>query len=219
MPKNFNKYIVDFHQYWFQFSDQLELSFQKSEKIYQILLTAYTEPQRHYHTVQHIVECIALFQQVKSDIRKPELVEMAIWFHDVIYDPRAKNNEFKSAEMMKDVCFGIFDLNEIETIYEWILATQKHEATHDNDLCYLLDIDLSILSASKNRFLEYEIQIRNEYAFVEHKMYKQKRVEVLQYFYMMDSIYKTSFFREMSEVKAKDNLIKYIHNETLKKAK
>ena len=66
------------------------------------LEAAYSEPHRHYHDRRHIQQCLALLDEV------PELMESerrvltwAIWWHDAIYDPRASDNEARSAELAK----------------------------------------------------------------------------------------------------------------------
>lgn len=47
------------------------------------LHTRYSEPQRHYHTLEHISHML--------DALKPraahKTIKLAIWFHDCVYDP------------------------------------------------------------------------------------------------------------------------------------
>ena len=62
------------------------------------LTARYAEPHRHYHTAQHINECLAHFDRARSLCEHAPEVELALWFHDAIYEPRAKDNEKKSAD-------------------------------------------------------------------------------------------------------------------------
>ena len=95
-----NEWIEKFNHYWLLFSKNMKLNTEKSQVLYQILLDAYTEPHRHYHTVQHIVECLDLYHQVKKQLEQTLWVELAIWFHDVVYDPQSNENEMRSALLM-----------------------------------------------------------------------------------------------------------------------
>lgn len=195
-----------FLQYWAQFSAQTELGNHQSQQLSQLLLKAYTEPQRYYHTVQHIVECLGLFHQVKGQLHDPVAVELAIWFHDVVYDPEASDNEERSAKLMQKHCAGIVEKEKLEKVYQWIVATKAHQPSEDHDLNYLLDMDLAILGSAAPRFAEYERQIQQEYTWVEPELYKVKRAEVLQYFYQMRPLYQTEYFQILLEQTAKSNL-------------
>lgn len=62
------------------------------------LLAAYGEPHRAYHTVQHLTECFAHLDSSPRGPRDPASVELALWFHDAIYDTKAADNEARSAE-------------------------------------------------------------------------------------------------------------------------
>ena len=75
-----------------------------------------------------------------------------------------------------------------------------------NDLKYLLDIDLAILGTLPERFSEYERQIRQEYIWVPSAIYAIKRSEVLSKFKHQTPIYQTKFFQKMLESRAYLNL-------------
>jgi len=71
--------------------------------VYQRLLTAYAEPQRHYHSLQHLGECLTHFQAVRHLAAHPGEVALALWFHDAVYDPKGKDNEALSARWADEV--------------------------------------------------------------------------------------------------------------------
>lgn len=198
------KFTAQFRQYWLQFSHHCCM--QNSEVLYELLFKAYTESQRYYHTVQHLVECLDLFYQIKHLLDDPEAVELAIWFHDVVYDPQSSDNEEKSAELMQQYCADFLSKNRLEKVFVWIVATKKHQATQELDLNFLLDIDLAILGSTPQRFTEYEQQIQKEYAWSDPEIYSVKRAEVLAHFYQMQPIYQTSYFQQIYEAQAKNNL-------------
>ena len=203
-------YLDQFKSYWLRFSSQLSMDQELSQTLLNMLITAYTEPQRAYHSVQHIAECLAHFQNIQSSLNDPIAVETAIWFHDVVYDPKAFDNELQSAELMKSVCDPFLSEQQIEKVYKWIIATQKHQPSDDHDLNSLLDIDLAILGSNAERFAEYQQQIQFEYAWVESDVYKVKRKQVLQQFEQMNPIYQTRWFRYHYEKQAKISLSMYV---------
>ena len=133
-------------------------------------------------------------------------VVLALWFHDVIYDPQAKDNELQSAELFEQYLAQDLSIDIVQKIKRWIIATQKHERSDDHDLQFLLDIDLAILAASPERFDEYEQQIQQEYAWVDSDIYSIKRKEVLVHFYQTELLYQTEYFQKHFEQKAKQNL-------------
>ena len=203
-------YLDQFKSHWLRFSSQLSIEQDVSQTLLNTLITAYKEPQRAYHTVQHIAECLAHFQNIQSSLNDPIAVETAIWFHDAVYDPKASDNELQSAELMKSVCNEFLSEQQIEKVYQWIIATQKHQPSDDHDLNSLLDIDLAILGSNAERFAEYQQQIQFEYAWVESDVYKVKRKQVLQQFEQMNPIYQTRWFRYHYEKQAKISLSMYV---------
>lgn len=201
-----NEWIEKFNNYWRIFAQNLKLSAEQSKQLYEVLIQAYTEPHRHYHTVQHIVECLDLYHQVKNQLEQPLWVQLAIWFHDVIYDPQSNENEMRSALLMQDLCEDFLDEDALATIFLWILATMYHQPTDQTDLNYLLDIDLAILGTSSARFLQYEQQVRLEYSWVPLEIYTVKRTEILHHFTCQKPLYKTLYFQQHFEKCAQVNL-------------
>ena len=133
---------------------------------YERLTTAYAEPHRHYHNQQHIAECLAEFDQARHLTRDPIAVELALWFHDVVYDPKAADNEEQSAALARR-CLSDTGANSAltEAVVDLIMATKHHTPPADSDAALVVDVDLAILGQPEQRFEEYEEQIRHEYAW------------------------------------------------------
>ncbi len=68
-------------------------------RVYTDLVSRYADPQRAYHTLDHITDCLRHFDAVRHLAAWPAAVELAIWFHDAIYDPQRGDNETRSAEL------------------------------------------------------------------------------------------------------------------------
>ncbi len=184
---------------------------------YERLAHAYAEPQRHYHNQQHIAECLWEFDQARSLARQPTALELALWFHDAVYDPKAGDNEEQSAALAKS-CLresGVSDAL-VETVAKLVMVTKHHAVKADADAGLMVDIDLSILGREAKRFFEYEAQIRAEYAWVPEAVFAAKRAEILQGFLGRDRVYVTEWFHKKYERQARENLGISISN--LKKA-
>jgi predicted metal-dependent HD superfamily phosphohydrolase len=171
------------------------------------LAAAYGEPHRHYHTLRHIDECLAELDQVRPVARQPIASEWALWFHDAVYDPKASDNEEKSAALahqcLRDQAIGGPLADEVTRL---ILATKHTEATTDADAALVVDIDLSILGRDEARFSEYEEQIRREYAWVPWELYAAKRVELLRHFLKRERLFQSDWFYDRYETQARRNL-------------
>ncbi|MHA3054091.1 metal-dependent hydrolase [Acinetobacter sp. ANC 4633] len=189
-----------------QFSPE-HWSVQQHEQCLEKLLQAYQEPQRAYHQVQHIVECLVLFEKVQSQIEDGFALQLAIFFHDVVYQSRSASNEHDSALLMRQQLAGALPETQLDKIASWILATQQHATTSESDLAYLLDIDLAILGSAAVRFAEYQQQIRQEYIWVDELIYQEKRKQVLRQFYLTQPLYQTRYFQQHYEQQAKNNLL------------
>lgn len=198
------QYLTRLEKSWCELHQHYHFS--EPQKIFNKLIAAYSEKQRAYHTLQHVYECLVLLDSIRSDLKDAYAVELAMWFHDVVYDPQAKDNELKSAELFELSLAQDLPLEVVEKIKRWIIATQKHESTKELDLQFLLDIDLAILAASPERFAEYEQQIQQEYAWVDPDVYSIKRKEILTHFYQTESLYQTEYFQQNFEQCAKSNL-------------
>ena len=198
------QYLTILEKSWFELHRHYHFS--EPQKIFNKLIAAYSEKQRAYHTLQHLYECLVFLDLIRADLNDAYAVALALWFHDALYDPQAKDNELKSAELFEQYLSQDLSIDIVQKIKRWILATQMHKATDELDLQFLLDIDLAILAASPERFAEYEQQIQQEYAWIDPDIYLIKRKQVLAHFYQTEPLYQTEYFQQNFEQKAKENL-------------
>lgn len=169
------------------------------------LVGAYVEPQRAYHSLQHLEECLLAFDEAKESglMKRPDLIEMALWFHDAVYDPKSSENEALSAQMAVE---AIGDGEMAHEVARLILLTKSHQPGGGPDDAWIIDIDLAIFAQSPARAMEYERQIREEYAWVPEVTYREKRAEVLRGFLNRERIYLTAWARDRFEERARENL-------------
>lgn len=175
--------------------------------LFDTLVAHYTKSHRHYHNLTHLCECFAHFDKIKHWLKSPKVVALALFYHDVIYEPNSHTNEIDSAHFAKTALMGKISQDDVDKICAYIIATQHHQNTLGHtDLDYLLDMDLAILGADKGRFDEYNAQIRQEYAWVDDTIYHTKRRQVLQRFYQQSPLFITAYFYDLLEAQAKQNL-------------
>ncbi|MBD9470777.1 N-methyl-D-aspartate receptor NMDAR2C subunit [Pseudoxanthomonas sp. PXM01] len=175
--------------------------------LFEQLKTAYAEPQRHYHTLQHLGECLAAFDGAQGSAEHPHAVEMALWFHDAIYDVKGHDNEQRSADWARDALLAAGVGSEsAQHVHDLVMATRHTAVPQGRDEQLLVDIDLSILGAERTRFDEYEQQIRKEYSYVPGFLFRRKRKEILLGFMERPAIYSTPHFHAALEARARDNL-------------
>ena len=180
---------------------------QPSNELRDALLARYGEPQRHYHTLQHLGECLEAFKRARSAAVHPGEVALALWFHDAIYDPQAHDNEARSADWAREALSEAGASAEVaRRVHALVMATCHDAVPADADARLLVDIDLSILGAPPARFAEYERQIRLEYAHVPPEVFEPRRRALLAAFLQRDPLYLTAGIRSRREADARRNL-------------
>ena len=167
--------------------------------LYDALVACYSEPRRRYHTLQHLEECFAAFDPIFDLAEHPADVELALWFHDAIYDTRRSDNEKRSADWAQSVTGS-------SRVHGLIMVTRHEAIPQAMDEKVLVDVDLWILGAPEKRFDEYEVQVREEYGWVPGPIYRRKRRELLESFLARPAIYNTDRFIQRYEARARANL-------------
>ncbi|TQV78000.1 hypothetical protein FKG95_20460 [Denitrobaculum tricleocarpae] len=180
------------------------------------LKARHAEPQRHYHTWAHIEALLAWLEKTAGWIHDRSAVELAILYHDAIYDPRARDNEARSAALLLSELDGLLPKAMLASAETLILATAGHSmpGTADHllrsDSAFFLDMDLSILGTEPATFESYEAAIRREYAFVPPEDYRAGRSAILRDFLERDRLYFTDYFHNRLDRQARSNLARSI---------
>ena len=174
------------------------------------LLAAHAGPDRHYHGLQHIAECLQWLEQLRPQVAQPAELALALCFHDAIYNPQAKDNELRSAAWAQAVMQAAGAAPDaVQRVDALVMATchfQPAQAQLPADSAWMLDIDLSILGAPAARFAQYQAQIQAEYAWVAPADYALRRQAVLRSFLQRPAIYQTATMQARLEAQARDNL-------------
>ncbi|MEQ3634445.1 hypothetical protein [Thalassolituus sp.] len=181
----------------------------RGNSVMQLLIAAYNEPQRKYHTEQHLKECLSIFNDHRALAEEPAEIEMALWFHDAIYDIKATGgkNEDQSADWaVEELQKANVAPERVARIKDHILATKHSALPQGADQQLLVDIDLAILGAQPERFAEYEQQVRQEYRHVPGLIFNWKRKQILKAFLARSPIYATPELNARFEQQARQNL-------------
>lgn len=171
------------------------------------LFEKYSEAGRHYHDARHILACLKTLDTYPGRVGNANALELAIWYHDVIYDPRANDNEAQSAAFFRRE-FQAF-ASGVDKVERLILATRHGVVEPETaDEALLIDIDLGVLGAEAPRYQGYAEEIRREYAHVPDRQYREGRSRVLKSFLGRKHIYQTRHFRRLLEERARENLVR-----------
>jgi predicted metal-dependent HD superfamily phosphohydrolase len=177
------------------------------DESYTALLTAYSEKHRHYHTVEHIDHCLHELDRENGLASEAAEVELAIWFHDAVYNPHRSDNEEKSAELASELLQRhLGESEQVSRVHAHIMATRHEEPATMPDSQLVVDIDLSILGASEEAYARFEENVRKEYRWVPSIIFRRKRAEILQSFLARPTIYSTKPFQARYEAQARLNL-------------
>ncbi|MBI3857546.1 MAG: N-methyl-D-aspartate receptor NMDAR2C subunit [Planctomycetes bacterium] len=177
------------------------------EAPWRLLSARYEEPHRAYHTLRHVAHCLDELELVRGLAQDPVVLEMALWYHDAVYDPRSRDNEARIAELAAAAAADLgLSQGRIGRVADLIMASTHHALPVDPEARLFADIDLAILGQPSALFAEYERQVRVEYSWVPDPQFRAGRSAILQSFLDRPFIYGTSFFRDKYEVMARLNL-------------
>jgi predicted metal-dependent HD superfamily phosphohydrolase len=174
------------------------------------LVAAYTAPDRHYHNLEHLGEMFRVAGRLAAHTRDPLAVQLAVWFHDAVYDPRAKDNEGRSAALAGEelVALGV-PAATVGAVQRLVLATAHllgEELPAAPDAAVIIDADLAILGAADARYRRYAADVRREYGFVPDADYRAGRAAVLRQFLARPRIYHHDVLFEEGEPRARENM-------------
>ena len=205
-------------------TNKAEIPFIRSD-----LIGAYREPGRFYHNLSHVTSCLEEldnFIEKCPDLIHPDsidIIELAIFYHDYVYDPFSKTNEKESAVLaVKDLL--MLDNNNdciADDVFKAIILTEHRAAPEINlstsFMTLIMDIDLAILGKNTKTFKKYCAGIRNEYSSVEESVYNENRKIFLEGMLKRPLIYRWKYFQNKYEDRARFNIKNAIEELTPKR--
>ena len=165
------------------------------------LTRRYQEPQRHYHTLEHVAAMLHQGRQFPLDDEQV----MAVWFHDAVYDPTSNQNEQKSARLAsKWLAKCNWEVDAIERVGRMVLDTRGHMPSIRQSEA-VLDLDLMSLAVSWPAFEANTAAIRAEYAHVSDADFATNRGAFFAELLARDRLFYTPWGKTL-ETAARDNL-------------
>lgn len=175
---------------------------------YDKLVAAYSKPDRRYHSMAHIEDCLDQLDGCDLPANQSDPIALAIWFHDAVYNWRSKTNEADSAAWAAEFLNGCDATEELKVQVEGLIMATRHFVSEPlvGEQPLMVDIDLSILGRTPDVYDRYETAIREEYKWVPVVTFRRERRAVLRGFLDRDAIYLTERYHKLYEAPARANL-------------
>lgn len=181
-----------------------------SDEVFGKVLAHYSESHRRYHTPQHIEHCLRQFDHAVAHVKEQDTVEMAIWFHDIIYDIPPTQNELKSAQLFRSITKDRIDPTLCQNVYDMILITMHKVTPTRNDEKLLVDVDLSSFALPWEEFKKDSENVREEFSNKSDQDFYSAHIKFMQSLLDRPSFFSSDFFREKFEANARENVQRLI---------
>ncbi|WP_371498604.1 hypothetical protein OG871_21515 [Kitasatospora sp. NBC_00374] len=174
----------------------------------QDLLKRWAEPQRRYHTTDHLRAVLDQVDALAGQAAEPDAVRLAAWFHDAVYRPERSENEERSAVL---AVRALREAGLAEPLVEEVARLVRLTVTHapepaDRNGEVLCDADLAVLGGSAEQYAAYAAAVREEYGFVPEDAFRAGRAAVLRQLLDLPALYRTEAARARFDAAARANL-------------
>lgn len=183
-----------------------------ADDVYQEVHDYYSESGRHYHTPKHIEHCLVQFDLSSDGMDDADAVEMAIWFHDLVFDAQAPDNELQSARRFVELANDSMGDDFKTRVYDLIMSTAPPRMPKTTDQEFMLDIDLSSFGLPWADMLRDSIAVRKESANLSDADFFPGQRAFLESLVNREHFYLTEYFRSRIEESARDNINRYLDN-------
>ncbi|MCX5211313.1 HD domain-containing protein [Kitasatospora sp. NBC_00240] len=172
------------------------------------LLRRWAEPQRRYHTTEHLRAVLDHIDTLAGHADDPDTVRLAAWFHDAVYKPDRSENEERSAALAVRALAeaGLPERQVAEVARLVRLTVTHHPEPGDRDGEVLCDADLAVLGGPPEAYAAYAAAVREEYAFVPDEAFRAGRAEILRGLLALPALYRTPAALERFDAAARANL-------------
>ncbi len=198
-------------------------SAEQIEAVGEALLTRWSQPDRHFHNIRHLVEVLARVDELAEETHEPDLVRLAAWYHGAVFDAaeraafahRGGEDERAGASLAREelTALGV-PAPGVDRVATLVDALARHTPLPDDvDCAVLCDADLAVLAAEPQRYKAYLADIRAEYAHLPVEDFVRARIAILRKL----SARRSLFFSPMGtawEEPARQNVAAELHRLT-----
>ncbi len=172
------------------------------------LLARWAEPQRRYHTTDHLVAVLGHIDVLEEYAEDPAAVRLAAWFHDAVYLPDRSENEERSARLAERALreLGVGPARTDEVVRLVRLTVTHSPGPDDADGAVLCDADLAVLAAPPEAYAAYAAAVREEYGFVPDDAFRAGRSDVLRQLLALPQLFRTPYGEREWEERARRNI-------------
>lgn len=198
--------------------------FAENRAAFDLIIEHHSQKHRAYHNSEHVADCLDKLDLFPEEIPFRKEIELALWFHDTVYNPYGKDNEQKSADLASSFLKQAGASAEtLQGVTNLILAT-RHTAkatsarvppeasAEAQEQKIIMDIDLSILGSDPLDYDDYVRKIRKEYKLIPGPIFRKNRKAILEEFLNREPLFQTAVFEKKFEKQAKENLRRELEN-------
>lgn len=154
------------------------------------LLDRWSQGDRHFHNVKHLVDVLARVDELDEEVHEPDLVRLAAWYHGAVFDSAERKayankggeDEAASARLAREqlTALGVRE-DRAQRVAALVSALVRHAPDRkDLDCAVLCDADLAMLAAEPQRYKSYLKDVRSEYAHLPLEDYVRARARILR---------------------------------------
>ena len=146
-------------------------------------IAAYNGPERYYHNLTHIVDCLEKLEPYKDREDYLQLWLALFWHNEINNTKPVYGNMSNERESAKQAYIRMERLR-LEGAYkvaQLIVATEQHDSTKEPEML-INDIDMSVLASPSDEYKIYSAGIREEYSWVDEEQYRIGRIGALNRF-------------------------------------
>jgi predicted metal-dependent HD superfamily phosphohydrolase len=157
---------------------------------FQTMCDHYTVGSRFYHSLSHPAHLFDVYIRHihEGHLRYSNAVNLAIWWHDAVYDATAQygENEQRSANLMVEATRNFEPAEDIELAENLIMCTIEHLPDTDSpyflEQATMIDLDLYGLSYTWDWYWENSRNVRRDFGHLADQSWLAGRLEWLHKF-------------------------------------